>query len=493
VYSENVIVSKDHLTIKAAVKDSTIICGNPDGYGTGFGVFGAQFVTIQNFVVRNCSSGIILLAASNTLVDSNVFECCYLGIQCVNYSSFCTFSNNVFLGEESPDFLGHERPCGVLMFDCAYNTVVHNAFISSAMDLLWTNNNVIYGNDFLSPTISQTQCNDNIWYNEGAGNYWSTYEGVDQNHDGIGDTAYVSPAQDLSQIPAIDEYPLMQMSPDVDKDNIPNEIDVDPLYFSNAFSDLNSGGVTTGFIVTRGEQLLTIVDDNTLGVKVTAEASGGSAVAVVSVTGKDLIYLSPGDEIVLTTGSVHIKVLKGQVETEFIADDGTVATAELVVGNELGVEPSVLLCTSSGEVDANIVINDQTYTLDSDEAMRFASSVDLQPKTLSLGANGKWVTAYIELPSSYNVNDIKQDTVKLHVGSFEIYADVKANPIIGDYDNDGYADLMLKFPRAPLTTTLLESGNADAPYLLAITISGALTDGTYQFNSVDQLKILPTK
>jgi hypothetical protein len=32
---------------------------------------------------------------------------------------------------------------------------------------------------------------NNTWSNGDAGNYWSSYNGTDTNHDGVGDTAFV--------------------------------------------------------------------------------------------------------------------------------------------------------------------------------------------------------------------------------------------------------------------------------------------------------------
>jgi hypothetical protein len=44
----------------------------------------------------------------------------------------------------------------------------------------------------------------NFWDNGKEGNYWSSYNGTDDNRDGIGDTPYVVVENDA------DRYPLMQ-------------------------------------------------------------------------------------------------------------------------------------------------------------------------------------------------------------------------------------------------------------------------------------------
>jgi phage shock protein E len=59
------------------------------------------------------------------------------------------------------------------------------------------------------------------------------------------------------------------------------------------------------------------------------------------------------------------------------------------------------------------------------------AAVDIKPETLNLKSNGNWITAYIELPSPYNVNNIVVSSIK-----------------IGDYNGNGVADLMVKFDRS---------------------------------------------
>ena len=72
------------------------------------------------------------------------------------------------------------------------------------------------------------------------------------------------------------------------------------------------------------------------------------------------------------------------------------------------------------------------------------ASVDIEPDTLNLKSNGKWITGYIELPEGYSVKDIDVSTILLNntVPALE-------KPVnIGDYDNDGILDLMIKFDRS---------------------------------------------
>jgi len=75
------------------------------------------------------------------------------------------------------------------------------------------------------------------------------------------------------------------------------------------------------------------------------------------------------------------------------------------------------------------------------------ATIDIDPNTLNLRSRGKWITAYIELPEGYSVENIEVSMVRLMVENKNVPAELK--PIsIGDQDNDGIADLMVKFDRA---------------------------------------------
>ena len=86
------------------------------------------------------------------------------------------------------------------------------------------------------------------------------------------------------------------------------------------------------------------------------------------------------------------------------------------------------------------------------------ASIDIDPNTLNLKSKGGWITAYIELPTGYHVADIDITTVKLN-GT--VKAELKPTSI-GDYDNDGILDLMVKFERDQVTALLTgQSGNVE--------------------------------
>lgn len=69
--------------------------------------------------------------------------------------------------------------------------------------------------------------------------------------------------------------------------------------------------------------------------------------------------------------------------------------------------------------------------------------VDIEPDTLNLASNGKWITAYIEVPG-FNPSEIDVSSIRLNE-TFTV--DPEAPTTIGDHDSDGVEDLMVKFDR----------------------------------------------
>jgi len=115
-------------------------------------------------------------------------------------------------------------------------------------------------------------------------------------------------------------------------------------------------------------------------------------------------------------------------------------------------------------------------------------TVDVNPNTLNLRNKGKWVTAYIELPESYNINDINVSTIMLN-GTVPPELRPRA---IGDYDYDGVPDLMVKFDSAKLTKYILANVDIEERFMtITLTISGELNDGT-PFQGSCTIKIIHT-
>ena len=112
------------------------------------------------------------------------------------------------------------------------------------------------------------------------------------------------------------------------------------------------------------------------------------------------------------------------------------------------------------------------------------ATIDLHPKTLNLGSNGRWITCYIELPEGYDVNEIDVSTVYL-----EDFLQAENRPTeIEDDDGDGILDLMVKFDRRELNQYLLDQ-DLDFSAEVELTVSGSLYDET-AFEGRDTIRVI---
>ncbi|MFB0567010.1 MAG: hypothetical protein ACETVM_00285 [Candidatus Bathyarchaeia archaeon] len=141
-----------------------------------------------------------------------------------------------------------------------------------------------------------------------------------------------------------------------------------------------------------------------------------------------------------------------------------------LVDNEgLSVGDFVDLCLNPLDCEAYIIFIPQLegrgvtvyydtppYTID--------AIVDFDPDTLNLRSKGKFVMVYIQLPLGYEVSQIDAVTIKLN----GIVAALTTPTEIGDYNNDGIDDMMVKFDRAVVHSII----NIDE--LVEVIITGGL-------------------
>jgi hypothetical protein len=102
--------------------------------------------------------------------------------------------------------------------------------------------------------------------------------------------------------------------------------------------------------------------------------------------------------------------------------------------------------------------------------------IDIDPDTLNLKSEGRWITAYIEVPG--------YDVSKIDVSSVLLEQTVSAEPRptgVGDYDSDGIPDLMVKFDRSAVQS-IVEPGN------VTLTISGKING--LLFEGSDTIRVI---
>ncbi|MBU1628451.1 hypothetical protein KKB18_13865, partial [bacterium] len=130
------------------------------------------------------------------------------------------------------------------------------------------------------------------------------------------------------------------------------------------------------------------------------------------------------------------------------------------------------LTTTLLDTDANKICAETSHFSFFALTYDMSAEIEIDPGVFNLKSKGNFITCYIEMNDEYDANDIDQ--------TIDITLDYNGNTFIaktspreiGDYDNDGILDLMVKFDRQALYTLLTAGTYID------LTIKGTLTDGT---------------
>lgn len=157
----------------AYVNSSTIQNVESINNKIGVELFRSQDCQVLNSLTEyNMYHGILLSGSSKCLIDGNNVTTNHEGIY-LSDASNSTFTRNTIFNNE----------IGLKMDGSYYNLFFHNNFLNNSQQT----------NFYNSPA--------NVFDNGQEGNYWSTYQGQDNNSDAIGDTAL--PCEQ------VDNYPLM--------------------------------------------------------------------------------------------------------------------------------------------------------------------------------------------------------------------------------------------------------------------------------------------
>jgi hypothetical protein len=143
--------------------------------------------------------------------------------------------------------------------------------------------------------------------------------------------------------------------------------------------------------------------------------------------------------------------------------------------------------SENGIINEILVVNDDNIFQQSNNAS-INAKIDIDPDTLNLKSNGKWITCYIELPAGYNASNINASTVRLNNNLTPVldrkYGFVKdQDGYLIDHDENNITEHMLKFSRAAVQSILMPGEGVN------ITITGRLYDNT-SFSGNDTIRVI---
>jgi len=136
------------------------------------------------------------------------------------------------------------------------------------------------------------------------------------------------------------------------------------------------------------------------------------------------------------------------------------------------------------KAEASLVVdevdpNDNTFvdgTVTITTPVGLSTMVDLDPDTLNLESEGKWITCHIELPEGYNIEDINVSTILIDGSVSLAWGKTEGNALMVKFDRQA----VIEFIRE-----VLEITNGE----VTLTITGKLYDGT-TFEGGDTIKVI---
>ena len=167
--------------------------------GYGISLWYSKNNMLQNNNVSNNDCSIWLYSSSNNILANNKASDSSSGIRMERSS------NNTLQGNTANSNDGN----GIYLWGCD-NTLTNNVASSNdeiGIYLYSSSSNLIYHNNFLNNPYGNAHeysCGTNTWDSGSSGNYYSDYNGTDNNTDGIGDTPHPIPGGT-----SIDRFPLM--------------------------------------------------------------------------------------------------------------------------------------------------------------------------------------------------------------------------------------------------------------------------------------------
>ncbi|RLF60010.1 MAG: hypothetical protein DRN25_03385 [Thermoplasmata archaeon] len=187
--------------------ENTIIDTTPCGGGGAITVYHTSMVNISGFrIEKNHRIGICVINSDHIYIFNNTIRNQSDSAIKVASSSYCKIHNNRLCDSLDGIWIlsGYSGPSN-------YNTVSNNFITGCQIAGLWIQSshyNTIYHNNFINNACNAHDEGVNTWDNgyPSGGNYWSDYNGIDENGDGIGDTPY-----NISGGTNRDRYPLMYL------------------------------------------------------------------------------------------------------------------------------------------------------------------------------------------------------------------------------------------------------------------------------------------
>ncbi|MCW4023061.1 MAG: right-handed parallel beta-helix repeat-containing protein [Candidatus Bathyarchaeota archaeon] len=196
---DGIIVERDNIVIDGAGNG---LQGNGNENGI---VLSNVNITVKNLKLSNFNIGIVVKSSENNKILENIITANFRGLDLTasenNIVSGNYIANNndgIALENINNEIIENtitdNTNIGIFLNGAGYNNIIENNITNNGRGILVSicYNNVIHHNNFVKNTKDvETDSSINTWDNNFEGNYWSDYDGEDNDADGIGDTPYI--------------------------------------------------------------------------------------------------------------------------------------------------------------------------------------------------------------------------------------------------------------------------------------------------------------
>ena len=187
-----------------------------------------------NILQNNIQIAIDFFAGAHNIISENIITDNKEGIHM--FGSYNTISRNVIADNTNNGFVVRDssqynfirentitnQPYGIHITHSTYNSIFGNNITYNTVGMYfykYSSNNTIYANNFVNNEqqivinlADASQGSINTWEDSEEGNYWSDYDGTDNNLDGIGDSPYIIDENNQDNKPLVDFFIIPEFS-----------------------------------------------------------------------------------------------------------------------------------------------------------------------------------------------------------------------------------------------------------------------------------------